>query len=189
MPPKHAQGARNPGEPAAKCCAVYSRRCSQHSAVTNASARAYRLEPYSPGREPPARRSPTSRVCARKTDRSRCRVQTQGATDRSSREILPARWICWAGRWGLSLPAARIMRRGRKTGLSNIAHCGIVGGPPMRQSKPRAIPWRTRPPSASASRPSESARRRHHPGERPTFALSSLGGNSPGDRSGNGGPN
>jgi hypothetical protein len=37
----------------------------------------------------------------------------------------------------------------------------------MRQSKPRAIPWRTRPPSASASRPCESARRRHHPGERP----------------------
>jgi hypothetical protein len=30
----------------------------------------------------------------------------------------------------------------------------------MRQSKPRAIPWRTRPPSASATR------RRHHSGER-----------------------
>jgi hypothetical protein len=93
MPPKHAQGPRNPGEPAAKRCAD-SHSCGQHSPVTNASARAYRPEPYSPRREPPGRRSPTGRGRARKTDRSWYRVQTQGVTDRSSWDPFPLARIC-----------------------------------------------------------------------------------------------
>ena len=57
--------------------------------MTNASASAYRPEPYSPRREPPARRSQTGRGRALKSDRSWYRVQTQGVTDRSSWDPFP----------------------------------------------------------------------------------------------------
>ena len=89
-----------------------SHSCAQHSPVTNASARAYRPEPYSPRRERPGRRSPTGRVRARKNDRSQCRFRTQGVTDGSSLEILSARQDLLSGR-GPRISCRWMMRRGR----------------------------------------------------------------------------
>ena len=64
------------------------------------------------------------------------------------------------------------------TPMKTPARCGLhpnqgaavtQASPPLTQSKPKAVRWRTQPPSAPASLPRH--RRRHSTGERPTFAL------------------